>query len=129
MQNNKLYLFGLRSYILAFKYNYNLLKKITFSTYRILLKLNGLNFKFMLFSNYLQCTLGYSHLIYILLPKGLNLTILDDKKNLLLIECFNYSLVTSLVHILKQLKPINPYNLTGICLQSTSIVKKIGKKK
>lgn len=129
LQNNKLYILGLQSYTNSFKCNYKLLKKYTFTNYRILVKLNGLNFKFNILENYLQCILGYSHVIYILLPKGVQLSLIDDKKNLLLVESFNYLLVMAVIFTLKKIRPINPYNLTGICLNSQNLNKKIGKKK
>lgn len=128
-KNKNLYIFGPIVYLNSFQYNYKMLKKCTFTNYRILLRLNGVNFKFSIVKNYLQCVLGYSHLIYILIPKGINVNIVDDKKNLLLLESFNYSLIMSLIYILKKIKPINSYNLTGICLNSVTLKKKIGKKK
>jgi hypothetical protein len=128
-QNSKLFICGLPAIVTSSKYNYLLLKKITFNKYRSVIKLNGLNFKFNILLNYLQCTLGYSHLIYISLPKGLSVKLIEEKKNLLIIESFNYALVQSFVKLLKGIKPINPYSLAGVCLNSEIHRNKIGKKK
>lgn len=110
-------------------FSYNFLKKTIYSPHRVIVRLNGLNFKLLLNKNYLQVIVGYSHSLYIKLPKGLIIKILDEKKNIFILESFNSSLLFSFVFFLKKVKPINNYTQTGFTLSNEIIKIKIGKKK
>lgn len=108
---------------------YYKVKKSIFAPYKVIVKLNGLNFKINIFKNYLHLNIGYSHPFYIKFPKGLVFTVLEDKKNIFMVESFNSALVYGFIAILRQLKPINNYTQTGFSLYKELIKIKIGKKK
>lgn len=104
-------------------------KKAVFFPTKIMIKLNGLNFKIIVIKNYLQLVLGYSHVVYIKLPFGVKFEWLDEKKNIFFLESFNRNLLFSFILLLKTLKPVNCYTQTGFTLLKEIIKIKIGKKK
>jgi len=115
--------------LVRLKNDYLRIKKTVFFPYKILLKLNGLNFKIAVVANYVQLVLGYSHPVFIKLPRGLRIVIIDEKKNILLIESFNRNIVASFISLLYRLKPINNYTQIGFSKLKETIKLKIGKKK
>ena len=90
------------------------------------LVLKGLGLKVSLLNKHtLEFKLGYSHLIKVILPININITIM---KNILILESSNAVLLGNEAFKIKKLRFPNMYKGKGICYKNEKLVLKILKK-
>jgi large subunit ribosomal protein L6 len=93
--------------------------------FKINLFLEGLGFKANIINNKLILKLGYSHNIYIEIPKNIKII---NQNNKLIFNSINLIQLTKYVHFIKNFKKPEPYKGKGLLLKNEKILKKEGKK-
>jgi len=110
-----------------------LIRKLIFQsslkTKRIL-NIMGVGYKFYLISKkrYLVVAGGFSHLKNLVIPRLLNVVILNDKHNCIKVSGTDQNLVSQFAYNIKKLKIPDSYKGKGIKLHSETLLLKEGKK-
>jgi len=90
--------------------------------------ITGLGFKVELSGSKMKFSLGYSHKIEIMLPKGVTLEVDKSGQNLNF-KSFDKELLGQVCADVRSLRPPEPYKGTGIKLENETIIRKAGKTK
>ncbi len=92
------------------------------------IQINGLGFKAALSGSKVVFTIGYTHKIDVMLPKGVTLEV-DKTGQLLTFKSANRELLGEVCDHVRSLRPPEPYKGTGIKYKTEVIVRKAGKTK
>jgi hypothetical protein len=117
----------------AFSDNFNIFFDIFLRTFKSFVKINcskiffsGLGFRVSFLSeNVLSLKLGFSHLVFLKIPKGLDVILI---KNNIYVRSFNSSLLGSFVNTIKNLRFPDSYKGKGFWLRSEKKKLKLMKK-
>jgi len=75
------------------------------------LELIGLGYRISIKKSRIRLSLGYSHIIFLLMPKGINIF---KKKNRILVYGLNRRVFGDFISNLLKFKKLNPYKLKGL---------------
>lgn len=89
------------------------------------LSIEGVGFKWEVKGEKLQLNVGFSHPVFINIPK--NLTI-STEKGTLIISGIDKELVTLFAMQVRKIKPVEPYKGKGIKYENETVIRKQGKK-
>jgi len=92
------------------------------------LQINGLGFKAELSGNKIKFSLGFSHKIERILPKGVSMEV-DKTGQALTLKSHDRELLGQVCADIRSLRPPEPYKGTGIKLSTEVIKRKAGKTK
>jgi large subunit ribosomal protein L6 len=95
--------------------------------FTFVLEMIGVGYKAVVHDRYLDLTIGYSHLVRVLIPDGISIKCL--KANLIELRGINKQLLGSFASLLCSLRKQEPYNGQGIRPQNGYVISKCGKKK
>ena len=89
------------------------------------LEINGVGFRAQVAGQEIQFTLGFSHQIKFLLPKGITAAV--DKNTVVTLTGADKELVGRLCAQIRSLRPVEPYQGKGIRYQGEHVIRKAGK--
>lgn len=95
--------------------------------FKTVLEINGVGYKASVEKGVLILTLGYSHEIFYVLPKGINAVF--EKPNLIIISGDDKILVGQVASEIISLRKPEPYKGKGVKVSGKTILRKEGKKK
>ena len=97
--------------------------------YRVELEIVGVGYKAVASNNILQLTLGYSHDIYVAIPKELNVTAVTEKGQnpKVILEGIDKQLIGDVAAKIRSLRKVEPYKGKGIRFVGEVIRRKAGK--
>lgn len=97
--------------------------------YKVALELVGVGYKAACANNVLEFNLGYSHAIYLALPKEVAATAVTDKgKNpIVTLESNDKQLIGQIAAKIRELRKVEPYKGKGVRFVGEKIRKKAGK--
>ncbi|MGA0556192.1 50S ribosomal protein L6 [Larkinella sp. VNQ87] len=97
--------------------------------YRVELEIVGVGYKAVANNNILQLTLGYSHDIYVAIPKELNVTAVTEKGQnpKVILEGIDKQLIGDVAAKIRSLRKVEPYKGKGIKFVGEKIRRKAGK--
>lgn len=108
---------------------YNLIHKYYFWVFNLNqenIHIVGVGYKCKLYNNYILFLLGYSHLVYEIIPYNIYIK-LQNLKNLSLYS-IDLIILNQFIYKLKKKKKINVYKGKGLLLKNEKIILKEGKK-
>jgi large subunit ribosomal protein L6 len=93
----------------------------------VLVRLVGVGFKVKLEKDCLFLKVGYSHLIQMPIPVGIEVDLSSPTK--IILKGIDYPLVTQFAAKIRSKKKPEPYNGKGIFVDNETVIRKEGKKK
>lgn len=94
--------------------------------YEVRLEVSGVGYKMQLQGQRLNLTVGYSHVVAITVPKGIEVSV--DKQTQLTIRGADKQAIGQLAADIRRVRPPEPYQGKGIKYQNEQILRKEGKK-
>lgn len=91
------------------------------------LEVNGIGYKAEVKENTLKLNVGFSHPVEFKAPAGITLKVTGDKKPVITVSGVDKELVGNTAARIRAIRPVEPYNLTGIKYLDEVIIKKAGK--
>ena len=104
----------------------NMIEGVT-KGYEKRLEIIGVGFKSAVSGAKLTLNLGFSHPIEVQAPKGINIAIDQEKKNILIISGFDKQLVGEVAANIRGLKKPEPYKGKGVKFVGEHVARKAGK--
>jgi large subunit ribosomal protein L6 len=95
--------------------------------FQVLLKLVGIGYRAIIEKDKLVLKLGFSHLIFLEIPKGIE--IICKKPSLILLKGYDLLMLTQFAALIRSYKIPEPYKGKGILYKGEKIRRKEGKKK
>jgi large subunit ribosomal protein L6 len=95
--------------------------------FQVLLKLVGIGYRAIIEKEKLVLKLGFSHLIFLEIPKGIE--IICKKPSLILLKSYDLLMLTQFAALIRSYKIPEPYKGKGILYKGEKIRRKEGKKK
>jgi large subunit ribosomal protein L6 len=94
--------------------------------FKKLLEIHGLGFRALVTGEKLTLTVGYSHTVDFIVPKGIKAEV-DAKTNVITVSGVDKELVGQTAARIRSVRPPEPYKGTGIRYRGEHIVRKAGK--
>jgi large subunit ribosomal protein L6 len=94
--------------------------------FKKLLEIHGLGFRAAVAGEKLTLTVGYSHTVDFIVPKGIKAEV-DAKTNVITVSGVDKELVGQTAARIRSVRPPEPYKATGIRYKGEHIVRKAGK--
>ncbi|MCS7184329.1 MAG: 50S ribosomal protein L6 [bacterium] len=91
------------------------------------LEVNGIGYKAEIKSGVLKLSVGFSHPVEFKIPEGVDISVSGDKRPIITVSGIDKQLVGNVAANIRAIKPVEPYNLTGIKYTDEVVVKKAGK--
>lgn len=95
--------------------------------FQVLLKLVGIGYRAVIEKDKLVLKLGFSHLIFLEIPKGIE--VFCKKPSLVLLKSYDLLMLTQFAALVRSYKIPEPYKGKGILYKGEKIRRKEGKKK